>query len=33
MDPKIGHNVLGIGKHVHQVRDRRALVASDIGDT
>ena len=33
MDPKICHDVLGIGQHIHQVRDRRALVASDIGDT
>ena len=31
MDAELGHQPLGIGgQHVHQVRDRRALVAADI---
>ncbi len=31
-DAVLGQDVLRIGQHVHQVRDRRALVAGDIGD-
>ncbi|MHC2616340.1 hypothetical protein ACVMGF_007413 [Bradyrhizobium diazoefficiens] len=31
-DAEIVEHVLGVGEHVHQVRDRRALVAADIGD-
>ena len=29
-DAVLGKDVLGVGEHVHQVRDRRALVAGDV---
>jgi hypothetical protein len=29
---QLGEHVAGVGQHVHQVRDRRALVAGDVGD-
>jgi hypothetical protein len=29
-DAKLGHQILGIGQNVHQVADRRALIAADI---
>ena len=32
MDAELVEDVLGVGQHIHQVRDRRALVAADIGD-
>ena len=32
MDAKLAHDVLSVGEHVHEVRDRRALIARDIGD-
>jgi hypothetical protein len=32
MHAEVLHHLLGVGKHVHQMRDRRALVAADIGD-
>ena len=32
MDAELVEHVLGVGQHVHQVRNRRALVAADIGD-
>ena len=31
MDAELVEHVLGVGEHVHQMRDRRALVAADIG--
>ncbi len=31
MDAEFFHHILGIGEHVHQVRDRRTLIAADIG--
>ena len=31
-DAVLGQDVLRVGKHVHEMRDRRALVAGDIGD-
>ncbi|MCY1226861.1 hypothetical protein D9M72_391110 [compost metagenome] len=31
-DAMLGKDVLRIGQHVHQVRDRRALVAGHVGD-
>lgn len=30
---KFAENLLGIGENVHEVRDRRALIAADIADT
>ena len=32
MNPQLLQNRLGIGQHIHQVRDRRALVTRDIAD-
>ena len=32
MDAEVAHHVLGVGEHVHQMRDRRALIAGDIRD-
>ena len=32
MDAELVHHVLGVGEHVHEMRDRRALIAADIGD-
>ena len=32
MHAELGHHVLGVDQHVEQVRDRRALIAADIGD-
>ena len=32
MHAELGEHVLGVGEHVHQMRDRRALIAGDIGD-
>ena len=32
MHAELVEHVLGVGEHVHQVRDRRALIAADIGD-
>ena len=31
-DPSVSENVLGVGEHVHEMADRRALVAADIAD-
>ncbi len=31
MDAEIAHHVLGVGEHVHEMRDRRALIAGDVG--
>ena len=31
MDAELGHDVLRIDQHVEQMRDRRALIAADIG--
>ena len=31
MDAEIGHDVLGVDQHVHEMRHRRALIAADIG--
>ena len=31
MDAEVFQDVVGVGQHVHQVRDRRALIAGDIG--
>ena len=31
MHAELGHDVLGVDQHVEQMRDRRALVAADIG--
>ncbi len=32
LDAELGQEVLGLHQHVEQMRDRRALVAADIGD-
>ena len=32
MHAEFVQNVLGIGQHVHQMADRRALIAADIAD-
>ena len=32
MHAELVEHVLGVGEHVHEVGDRRALVAGDIGD-
>ena len=32
MHAELVEHVLGVGEHVHQMRDRRALIAADIGD-
>ncbi len=32
MHAEFVEHVLGVGEHVHQMRDRRALIAADIGD-
>ena len=32
MHAELGHDVFGIDQHVEQMRDRRALIAADIGD-
>ena len=32
MHAEFVEHILGVGEHVHQMRDRRALVAADIGD-
>ncbi|MEI2735894.1 MAG: hypothetical protein V9G24_14545 [Rhodoblastus sp.] len=32
VDAELGHVVLGLHHHVEQMRDRRALIAADIGD-
>ena len=32
MHAELIEDALRVGKHVHQVRDRRALVAADVGD-
>ena len=32
MHAELAQNVLGVGQHVHQMADRRALVAADIAD-
>ena len=32
MHAELAENVLRIGQHVHQMRDRRALIAADIAD-
>ncbi len=32
MHAEIVEHVLGVGQHIHQMRDRRALIAADIGD-
>ena len=32
MHAEFAQNVLGVGQHVHQMADRRALVAADIAD-
>ncbi len=31
MHAQLFHDILGIGQHVHEMRDRRALIAADIG--
>ncbi len=30
MDAEVAHHVLGVGEHVHEMRDRRALIAGDV---
>ncbi len=32
MDAEVVHHVLGVGEHVHEMRDRRALIACDVGN-
>ena len=32
MHAELVEHVLGVGKHIHQMRNRRALIAADIGD-
>jgi hypothetical protein len=32
MDAEFEHQLVRIGEHVHQVADRRPLIAADIGD-
>ena len=32
MDAEVVHHVLGVGQDIHQMRNRRALIAADIGD-
>ena len=32
MDAELFHDVVRVGEHVHQMRDRRALIAGDIAD-
>ena len=32
MHAELGHDVLGVDQHVEQMRDRRALIAADVGD-
>ena len=32
MNAKFIENGLGVGEHIHEVRNRRSLVAADIGD-
>ena len=32
MHAEVVEHVLGVGQHVHQMGDRRALIAADIGD-
>ena len=29
---QVRENILGIGQHIHQVADRRALIAADVAD-
>ena len=31
MNAELVEHVLGVGQHIHQMRDRRALIAADIG--
>ena len=31
MHAELGHDVLGVDQHVEQMRDRRALIAADVG--
>ena len=30
MDAKLVHDVLGVGEHIHEMRDRRALISGDV---
>ena len=30
MHAELAHHVLGVGEHVHQMRDRRALITGDV---
>ena len=30
MDAEVVHHVLGVGEHIHEMRDRRALIAGDV---
>ena len=32
MHAEVAHHVLGVGEHVHEMRDRRALIAGDVRD-
>jgi len=32
MNAEFIEDILGVGQNIHQMRDRRALVASDVGD-
>ena len=32
MDAELFQQIVGVGEHIHQMRDRRALIAADIGD-
>ena len=32
MHAEVVHHVLGVGEHVHEMRDRRALIAGDVRD-
>jgi hypothetical protein len=31
-DPQVAQHVVGIGEHIDEMRDRRALIAGDVGD-
>jgi hypothetical protein len=33
MHRKFLENAVGIGQHIHQVRDRRSLIAGHVGNT
>jgi hypothetical protein len=32
MDAEVLHDVLGVGEHVHEMGDRRALISGDVRD-